>query len=68
MGMNTSFMANDLALLPIAIAGSDEQKEKFLKPFTEDFKIASFCLTEPSNGSDAGGIKTQLKMVVTTGL
>jgi acyl-CoA dehydrogenase len=61
MGMNTSFMANDLALLPIAIAGSDEQKEKFLKPFTEDFKIASFCLTEPSNGSDAGGIKTSIK-------
>tara|TARA_B100001971_G_scaffold214585_1_gene252924 strand:+ start:126905 stop:128044 length:1140 start_codon:yes stop_codon:yes gene_type:complete len=61
MGMNTSFMANDLALLPIAIAGSDEQKKKFLTPFTEEFKIASFCLTEPGNGSDAGGIKTTIK-------
>jgi len=30
MGMNTAFMANDLALLPIAIGGSHEQKEKFL--------------------------------------
>jgi acyl-CoA dehydrogenase len=29
MGMNTSFMANDLALLPIVIGGSDEQKKKF---------------------------------------
>lgn len=61
MGMNTSFMANDLALLPIVIGGSDEQKKKFLKPFTEEFRIASFCLTEPGNGSDAGGLKTSLK-------
>lgn len=60
MGMNTSFMANDLALLPIAIAGNHEQKEKFLRPFTEEFKIASFCLTEPGNGSDAAGIKTTI--------
>ena len=58
MGMNSSFMANDLALLPIVIGGSKEQKQKFLTPFTENFKIASFCLTEPSNGSDAAGIKT----------
>jgi acyl-CoA dehydrogenase len=61
MGMNTSFMANDLALLPIVIGGSHEQKKKFLTPFTTEFKIASFCLTEPGNGSDAGGIKTQIK-------
>jgi acyl-CoA dehydrogenase len=61
MGMNTSFMANDLALLPIVIGGSDEQKKKFLTPFTQEFRIASFCLTEPGNGSDAGGIKTQIK-------
>lgn len=61
MGMNTSFMANDLALLPIVIGGSDEQKKKFLTPFTAEFKIASFCLTEPGNGSDAGGIKTSIR-------
>jgi acyl-CoA dehydrogenase len=61
MGMNTSMMSNDLALLPIVLGGSNEQKEKFLRPFTQQFKIASFCLTEPSNGSDAGGIKTSIK-------
>ncbi len=60
MGMNTSFMANDLALLPIVIGGTDEQKKRFLTPFTTDFKIASFCLTEPGNGSDAAGIKTTI--------
>lgn len=61
MGMNTIIMANDLALLPIVIGGSDEQKKKFLTPFTESYKIAAFCLTEPSNGSDAAGIKTTIK-------
>ncbi|MFT6068687.1 MAG: acyl-CoA dehydrogenase [Bacteriovoracaceae bacterium] len=61
MGMNTVLMANDLALLPIVIGGTHEQKEKFLRPFTEDYKIASFCLTEPGNGSDAAGIKTSFK-------
>jgi acyl-CoA dehydrogenase len=61
MGMNTTFMANDLALLPIVIGGSEEQKKRFLTPFTEEFKIASFCLTEPGNGSDAAGIKTTIK-------
>jgi len=61
MGMNSSFMANDLALLPIVIGGSEEQKKKFLTPFTEEFKMASFCLTEPGNGSDAAGIKTLIK-------
>lgn len=61
MGMNTIIMANDLALLPIAIAASEEQKEKYLAPFTEKYKAAAFCLTEPGNGSDAGGLKTTLK-------
>ncbi len=61
MGMNTIMMANDLALLPIVIGGSEEQKKKFLTPFTESFKLASFCLTEPGNGSDAAGITTTFK-------
>jgi acyl-CoA dehydrogenase len=61
MGMNTAIMANDLALLPIVIGGTDEQKKRFLTPMTEKYKMAAFCLTEPSNGSDAGGIKTLIK-------
>lgn len=61
MGMNTAIMANDLALLPIVIGGNEEQKKRFLTPFTESYKIAAFCLTEPANGSDAAGIKTTIK-------
>ena len=57
-GMATSIVANDLALLPIIIGGSDAQKERFLKPFTEKFKLASFGLTEPGAGSDVAGMST----------
>ncbi len=56
-GMATSMYANDLALLPIELGGTKEQKEKFLKPFTEKFKLASFCLTEPGAGSDVAGMR-----------
>jgi acyl-CoA dehydrogenase len=61
LGMNTAIMANDLALLPIVIGGNDEQKKRFLTPFTESYKIAAFCLTEPGYGSDAASIKTTIK-------
>lgn len=57
-GMATSMIANDLALLPIVLAGTKEQKLKFLKPFTEGFKLASFGLTEPGAGSDVAGLRT----------
>jgi acyl-CoA dehydrogenase len=61
MGMHTSIMCNDLALTPIVVGGSEEQKERFLRPFTESPLLASFCLTEPGNGSDAAGIQTTIK-------
>jgi acyl-CoA dehydrogenase len=61
LGMNTIIMANDLALLPIVIGGDDEQKKRLLTPFTESYKIAAFCLTEPGYGSDAASLQTTLK-------
>ena len=59
-GVSTSMVANDLALTPIQIAGTEEQKQKFLKPLCSSKKLASFCLTEPSAGSDAAGLSTQI--------
>lgn len=56
-GMATSMIANDLALLPIVLGGSTEQKERFLRPFTTGFKLASFGLTEPGAGSDVAGMR-----------
>lgn len=61
MGMATSMMVNDLALYPIVIAGTQEQKEKFVAPFAKEPKLASFCLTEPQAGSDVVGLSTSIK-------
>ena len=60
LGVNTSFMANDLALLPIVLSDNEKLKEQWLPKFTKDPLIASFCLTEPDSGSDAASINTQL--------
>ena len=61
MGMATSLMANDLALYPIVVAGTEEQKKIFLTPFTKAPILTSFCLTEPQAGSDVAGMTTTLK-------
>jgi acyl-CoA dehydrogenase len=57
-GMATSMIANDLAILPIILGGTKEQKDRFLKPFTQGFRLASFGLTEPGAGSDVAGLRT----------
>lgn len=46
-----------LAANPIFLFGSEEQKQKYLIPLVLGGKIGAFGLTEPSAGSDAGGIK-----------
>ena len=60
-GIATSLTSNGLALSPILIAGTDEQKKRYVAPFAEKLQYASFCLTEPGAGSDAGGIATTAK-------
>ncbi len=44
--------------LPIILFGNVEQKQKYLPALATGEKIASYCLTEPTAGSDALGIKT----------
>jgi acyl-CoA dehydrogenase len=60
-GMTTSVIANCLALEPIILGASAEQKDRLLKPFCAEYGLASFCLTEPSGGSDAGSLKTKAR-------
>jgi acyl-CoA dehydrogenase len=57
-GVATSMIANDLSLLPVTLAGTEEQKRRFLTPFTRSLKFASFALTEPGAGSDVAGMST----------
>ncbi len=58
-GMYTTIMASSLAFTPILLFGTDEQKKKFLTPFTQKMSLAAFCLTEREAGSDAGSLKTK---------
>jgi alkylation response protein AidB-like acyl-CoA dehydrogenase len=47
---------NSLSGGPLLLAGTDEQKEKYLRPVVTGEKILAFGLTEPGAGSDAGGM------------
>ncbi len=61
LGIATSFAASGLGIIPILIAGNEEQKKKFLPPMASGSKLAAFGLTEAEAGSDAGNIKTTAK-------
>lgn len=56
-GMTTSIMCNDLGLMPIVIGGNEDQKKRWLGACTSDFKLVSFCLSEPEAGSDVAGMQ-----------
>nr|WP_188540383.1 acyl-CoA dehydrogenase family protein [Paenibacillus segetis] len=47
-----------IGTLPIVYFGTEEQKQKYLPTLATGEKIAAYCLTEPSSGSDALGAKT----------
>jgi len=59
-GMGTSMLANNLAATPIILAGSHEQKERFLTPLVDEPIMAAFCLTEPGAGSDVASLRTAI--------
>lgn len=44
---------------PIMTYGSEEQKQKFLKPLASGEKLGAFALTEPGAGTDAQGCQTK---------
>ncbi len=58
LGITTSVAVNTLALYPILLFGTDDQIKEFITPFLEAPLLASFCLTEPNAGSDAGSLST----------
>ena len=52
-------MQNSLFCDPIHRYGTDEQKKKFLLPFTRGEKIGCYALTEPQAGSNAAALQTK---------
>ncbi|CQH52546.1 acyl-CoA dehydrogenase [Halobacterium hubeiense] len=47
-----------LASKPIELFGTEEQKEKWLRPLAEGEYLGSWALTEPDSGSDASDMDT----------
>lgn len=57
-GIATTTLVQFLALLPIVIHGTMDQKEEFLSPGIRGQKMASIAVTEPNHGSNVAGIET----------
>lgn len=51
-----------LACWPIFKFGTEEQKQKYLRPMAQGEKIGAYGLTEPGSGSDAGAMKTTARL------
>ena len=56
---STVVSVNNCPVCSILMAfGSEDQKQRFLKPLARGDMLGAFCLTEPHVGSEAGGLKT----------
>lgn len=62
-GIQTSILANGLALTPIVLGGSEEQKKKYLGMLTSEPVMASYATSEPDAGSDVAGLTTRFRKV-----
>ncbi|GGC88699.1 putative acyl-CoA dehydrogenase YngJ [Thalassobacillus devorans] len=54
--------AVSLGSSPIYYFGTEDQKQEYLVPLAKGEGLASFGLTEPNAGSDAGGTQTRAKL------
>ena len=55
----TLSVTNSVCAYPIWRFGTDEQRERYLRPLAAGQWIGGFCLTEPQAGSDASNQKTR---------
>jgi acyl-CoA dehydrogenase len=58
-GIQTSMTANTLGLTPLKLAGTPEQKKKYLGWLAQEPIFASYATTEPGAGSDVAGLQTR---------
>ncbi len=59
LGVNTTLAANQLGSMPLIIAGSDEQKSKYLTMLVNEPVFAAYACSEPDAGSDVAGMTTR---------
>src|SRR2546429_8362441 len=54
----TQYPDQPLGGIPILLAGTEEQKKRFLPPLATGEMLCAYSLSEPGAGSDAAGLKT----------
>jgi alkylation response protein AidB-like acyl-CoA dehydrogenase len=52
---------NSVGCMPILKFGSEDQKQRFLRPLARGEHLGAFCLTEPGAGSDASALRTRAR-------
>ncbi len=62
-GVNTTLAGNSLGIMPIVIAGTDEQKKEYFGRLLAAPIFAAYCCSEPDAGSDVAGMKTSFRKV-----
>lgn len=62
-GIGTAMEANALAEGPVIVGGTEEQKQRWLAPMIEEFRLAAYAVTEPGAGSDVMGLRTTARKV-----
>jgi acyl-CoA dehydrogenase len=60
-GIQTSITANTLAATPVLLAGTEEQKKKYLGMLTAEPVFASYATSEPGAGSDVAGMQCKFE-------
>src|SRR5262249_39662231 len=62
-GITNSVAANGLATHPLLIAGTEEQRRRYLGQLISECSLAAYCITEPGAGSDVAGMSTTYRRV-----
>ena len=57
-GIATAIDGNGLSQYPVILAGTDDQKRRFLAPMLEELTFCAYAVTEPEAGSDVARVRT----------
>jgi alkylation response protein AidB-like acyl-CoA dehydrogenase len=61
-GVATTYGVASLGSFPILLAGTEEQKKKYIPPIAAGEKLPAFALTEAEAGSDAANVQATAKL------
>jgi acyl-CoA dehydrogenase len=62
-GIGTTLAGNNLGAMPLILAGTEEQKKKYLGMLTDAPVFAAYACSEPDAGSDVAGMRSTVRKV-----